>query len=212
MSVLLQGIEGVVCLIDDILVINRDQQEHDSRLHAVPRRLQKANVTLNDKLEISVPELKYIGYVVSAIVIKPDTQKIAAIIDLAPPTNVAEVRCFLGMVSQLAKFSPQLPELYQRLLLRLELLRKNRTWSWAGPQETAFKKIKEAICSAPTLALYDPGKPTLICPDASSFGLDGSLFQKQSDENWRSVAFASRSMIDVERRYVQIEKEALAIV
>ena len=45
MSVLLQGIEGVVCLIDDILVIDRDQQEHNSRLHAVLRRLQEANVT-----------------------------------------------------------------------------------------------------------------------------------------------------------------------
>ena len=54
MSVLLQGIEGGC----HILVIGRDQQEHDSRLHAMLRRLQKANETLNDKLEISVPELK----------------------------------------------------------------------------------------------------------------------------------------------------------
>ena len=48
MSVLLQGIEGVVCLIDDILVIGRDQQEHDSRIHTVLGLLQEANVTLND--------------------------------------------------------------------------------------------------------------------------------------------------------------------
>ena len=52
-SVLLQGIEGAVCLIDNILVIYRDQKEHDSRLHVVLRHLQEANVTLNDKLEIS---------------------------------------------------------------------------------------------------------------------------------------------------------------
>ena len=75
----------------------------------------------------------------------------------------------------------------------------------------AFKKIKEAICSAPTLALYDPSKLILICADTSSFGQGGSLFQKQSDESWRPVTFASKSMTDVERRYAQIEKEALAI-
>ena len=69
-----QGIEDVVCLIDDILVICRDQQEHDSRLHAVLRRLQEANVTLNDKLEISEPGIKYIGYLMSAAGIKPGTQ------------------------------------------------------------------------------------------------------------------------------------------
>ena len=115
MLVLLQGIEGVVCLIDDILVIGRYQQEHDRRLHAVLRRLQAANVTLNDKLEISVPKLKYVGYLVSAAGIKPNTKKIAAVINMAPPTNVTEVRCFLGIINQLAKFSPRLQN-YQRLL------------------------------------------------------------------------------------------------
>ena len=130
MSVLLQGIEGVVCLIEDILVIGRDQQEHDSRLYAVLRHLQEVNVTLNDKLEISVPELKYVDHLVIAAGIKSDTQKVAAIIDMAPPTNVAEVKCFLGMVNQLAKFSPRLPELSAPIR---ELLRKDRTWSWVRP-------------------------------------------------------------------------------
>ena len=54
-------------------------------------RLQEANVTLNDKLEISVPELKHVGHLVSAAGIKLDTQKITAIIDMAPPTNIAEI-------------------------------------------------------------------------------------------------------------------------
>ena len=62
------------------------------------RCLQEVNVTLNDKLEISVPELKYVGHLVSAAGIKPDMQKIAAMIDMAPPI-VAKVRCFLGMVN-----------------------------------------------------------------------------------------------------------------
>jgi hypothetical protein len=53
-SSILQDIEGVMCLIDEILVVGRDQQEHDSRLHAVLRRLRDANVTLNDKCEVSV--------------------------------------------------------------------------------------------------------------------------------------------------------------
>ena len=208
MSVLLQGIDGVVCLIDDILVISCDQQEYDSRLHAVLRFLKEANVTLNDKLKISVPELNYVGHLVSAARIKPDKQKIAAIIDMAPLTNVAEVKYFLRMVNQLVKLSPSLLELLTHIR---ELLRKDRTQSWVGPQETSFKRIKEAICSAPTLVLYDPGEPSLISADASFFGLGGSLFQKQSDESWHSVTFALMSMTDVERRCTQINMEALAI-
>ena len=73
-SVLLQGIEGVVYFMDDILIVKRDQQEHDSRLHAVLRRLMDANVTLNSKLENSVLELKYVGLLVSSAGVKIDPQ------------------------------------------------------------------------------------------------------------------------------------------
>ena len=93
---------------------------------------------------------------------------------MAPPANIAEVRCFLGMVNQFAKFSPHLPK-HQRLLQNFYA--KTEHGRGRGSLEIAFQKIKEAICSAPTLALHDSGKPTFICADAFSFGLgDGSLF------------------------------------
>ena len=60
------------------------------------------------------------------------------------------------------------------------------------------------------LALYDPAADVKISADASSFGLGVVLLQRTGD-NWRPVAYASRSMSDTERRYAQIEKEALAI-
>ena len=112
---------------------------------------------------------------------------------------VTEVRCLLlSMMNQLAKFSPQLAELSAPIR---ELLHKNTSWIWASPQEEAFSKIKEAICSVPTLALYNPNKPTLVCADASSFGLGGVLFQKHTDDSWRPVAFVSRSLTEVEKHY-----------
>ena len=47
MSQILEGLDGVECNIDDILVYGRTQIEHDRRLEAVLRRLDNANVTLN---------------------------------------------------------------------------------------------------------------------------------------------------------------------
>eukprot|EP00731_Ephydatia_muelleri_P019117 Em0011g1157a len=47
MSRILEGIEGVVCQIDDILVFGKDQDQHDTRLMAVLKRIQSAGVTLN---------------------------------------------------------------------------------------------------------------------------------------------------------------------
>ena len=60
------------------------------------------------------------------------------------------------------------------------------------------------------LALYHPGGDTKVAADASSFGLGAVLLQR-IDNNWRPVAYASRALSETERRYAQIEKEALAV-
>ena len=71
MSAMLQSIDGVGCLTDDILIAGHDQQEHDSRLHAVLRRLMDA-YKFNSKLEIFVWELNYIGHIVGSDGVKID--------------------------------------------------------------------------------------------------------------------------------------------
>ena len=86
---------------------------------------------------------------------------------MKPPTNMTEVRCFLGMVNQLAKFSPALADLLAPIR---ELLCSDHDWARSSAQNEAFCKIKEVICSAPTLALYDPNKAMLLCADPSSYG------------------------------------------
>jgi len=54
MSDILAGLEGVVCMIDDILIHGSTQEEHDQRLAAVLERLQQAKVTFNQtKCEFS---------------------------------------------------------------------------------------------------------------------------------------------------------------
>ena len=60
------------------------------------------------------------------------------------------------------------------------------------------------------LALYDPKAKFKISADASCYGLGVVLLQQQ-DSTWRPVAYASRSMTETEKRYAQIEKEALAL-
>ena len=99
------------CNIDDVLVHGKDQHQHDERLEAVLKRLLEAGVTLNvDKCVFSTKQVKFLGHVVSSNGIEVDPDKVKAITDHPAPTNMQEVRTFLGMVNQLSKFSDHLAD------------------------------------------------------------------------------------------------------
>jgi len=91
----------------------------------------------------------------------------------------------------------------------MQLLGKKSTWLWGPEQDTAFTNVKKELTKPTVLALYNPEAPTKVCADASSYGLGAVLMQKQGTE-WKPIAYASRSMTEIEQRCAQIEKEALA--
>ena len=82
---------------------------------------------------------------------------------------------------------------------------------WESEQEDVFKKLKELMAKTCTLAYFDPKAITKVIADASPSGLGAVLVQQQGKDQ-RVIFYASRSLTDVERRYSQTEKEALALV
>jgi len=209
MSSILGGMDGVVCLIDDILVFGKTRVEHDRRLDQVLKCLLSAGLTLNaGKCEFSKTEIRFLGHVVSNKGISPDPEKMKAITLFPEPKDVGDIRRFLGIINQLSTFSPHTA--HETKPLR-DLLSKKNLWVWGTDQQRAFQKIKKLLSNSPLLALYDPNLPTVVSADASSFGLGGVLLQKQRDSKVLPVCYISRAMTSTEQRYAQIEKEALAL-
>ena len=139
MSSLLEGLQGVLCVMDDIIVFGTSQQEHDCRLHTVLTCLSSAGITLNsDKCEFSKNSLTFLGHVINPQGISPDPNKTAAISQMDTPKSVTELRRFLGMVNQLGKFSPNIAELSHPLR---ESLSVKRAWLWGPTQTEAFSKL-----------------------------------------------------------------------
>ena len=126
---------------------------------------------------------------------------------MQPPEGIPELCRFLGMVNQLGKFSSKLAELTKPLR---DLLSTKNTWSWGPTQDQAFQNVKEELQKPSVLALYDTKRESRISADSSSYGLGAVLLQKQSDNLWKPVAYASRALTSTEGRYAQVEKEALA--
>ena len=124
MSNLLDGLAGVLCLMDDILIFGKDQKEHDARLTAALKRIQAAGVTLNkDKCEFNKTSLTFLGHTIDEKGILPDPQKTEAISKMTSPKSTTELRRFMGMVNQLGKFSPRIADLSK---LMRELLSSKR--------------------------------------------------------------------------------------
>ena len=130
MSEILQGQEGVLCHMDDVLIFGKNQQEHDSRLHSALQRIQTTGLTLNpDKCEFNKQFFTFQGHIIDAHGVSADPSKTSAVVEMKTPRSITELRRFMGMVNQLGKFSPRIVEISQPLR---ELLSSKRAWVW-GP-------------------------------------------------------------------------------
>ena len=137
------------------------------------------------------------------------TSMLEAILQAPEPQNVPQLRSFLGLLNYFSKFVPNLATVLHPLN---RLLKHDVKWRWTPECADAFKLAKEGLASSEVLAHYDPTLPIKIAADASAYGIGAVISHTYPDGSERPVAFASRTLLSSERIYVQIDKEALALV
>ena len=121
MSEMFEDIEGVEVVVDDLLIWGETEEEHDSRLEKVLQRAKQRNLKLNkDKSQIKCKEISYVGHVIGKDGLKPDPQKVEAIVSMDAPRDKEELQRFLGMTTYLAKFIPNYSQVAAPLRILLE--------------------------------------------------------------------------------------------
>ena len=112
------------------------------------------------------------------------------------------------MLAALTNFIPKLSTLAHPLY---ELL-GNKPWNWSPSCDKAFCDVKCALTSETVLTHYNPSLPVELAVDASPYGLGAVIMHAFPNGDRRPVAYASRTLNEHEKRYGQIDKEALAIM
>ena len=210
MEQVLQGLDGVKVILDDMLVFGATKEEHLRNLENVLKRLSEAGLVLNKKkCRFLENRIEYCGHVIDATGLHKSPKKIQAMVECPAPTNVTQVRAFLGLVNYYHKF---LPNLATELHPLHELLKKGKNWVWTNACQKAFDKVKKMLVSDQVLTYYDPELPICLACDASSYGVGAVLSHVYPDGTERPISFASRSLSKSEKGYAQIDKEALSII
>lgn len=205
MTELMENIEGAEVIVDDILIWGSTQQEHDERLKKVLERARQCDLKLSkSKCQFRRDEVEYVGHIISKDGLKPDPEKVRAVKMMKKPENKKDLQTFLGFITYLSKFLPNMSDVSAPLRILLE---EKNEWFWEKEQEESFSKLKDMATNAPVLVYYDPKQPLTLNVDASSQGLGAVLLQ-----NEKPIAYASRALTPTQQRYAQIEKETLAIV
>ena len=210
MEGLLQNIPGVIIYLDDVLITGRTNEEHLRSLEKVLTKMEEAGLRLKaEKCTFMNASVEYLGHRIDAQGLHPLKEKVEAVRNAPNPTNVSELKAFLGLLTYYNRFLSNLCNVLSPLY---RLLRKEVKWQWTMKEEEAFNKAKDLLTSAPLLVHYDPSKDLILSVDASPYGVGAVLAHVDQTGCEKPIGYASRTLTPAEHNYAQMEREGLACI
>ncbi|XP_024154359.1 uncharacterized protein K02A2.6, partial [Oryzias melastigma] len=210
MDQVLLGLPFTHCYLDDILVSGPDEATHLRALDAVLSRLEEYGLHVKqDKCLFFQDSVEYLGHIIDAAGLHKSPEKVRAIVEAPTPSNVGQLRSFLGMINYYGRFIPDLATVLKPLNA---MLQKGQKWTWSKACESAFGKAKALLVSQDVLTHYNAELPLRLACDASPYGVGAVLSHVMPDGEEKPISFASRTLSKAEQNYAQLEREALGIV
>lgn len=124
--------------------------------------------------------MKYLGHIIDKDRLKICEDKVLGIVEIPTPTNVTELKSYLGMVNYYGKFIKYLSTL---LSLLHKWLKKYVQFSWNDNYSAAFDKVKKLLKSDKVLTHYNPSLPVTMSCDASEYGIGAFISHKFPDSS-----------------------------
>ncbi|KAI5094884.1 hypothetical protein C0J45_14959, partial [Silurus meridionalis] len=221
----------VLVFIDDLIVFSKTLEEHETRLMQVLKRLRDFGLKLSpEKCKFCQTAVRYFGHIVSQNGVETDPSKVEALKTWPKPTNLKELRSFLGFSGYYRRFVQDYSKIVKPLndlTAGYPPLQKDRRKKmeeskhyfdpkgqfgerWSKECQQAFDTVIAKLTSAPVLGFANHKLPYVLHTDASTSGLGAALYQKQDGQK-RVIAFASQGLTRSEAKYPAHKIEFLAL-
>ncbi len=202
MEYVFQTFHNAVIYLNDVLIGSGTWDSHLQHLDPALALMRRHNLKIGlPKCKFAEPSVEYLGYTISAGLIKPVAEKTEDVRNLAPPQTVKEIRRFTGLCNYFRQFIRGYAGIEGKLT---ELTKKDSDWK-GGPlpsgAQDAFEQLKAKLTREPILAFPKPGVPFVLATDASlEHGFGGILLQQQ-EGRMRVISYYSPALKGHERNY-----------
>ncbi len=213
---------GKICwvYIDDILIFGESWEEYLDNIKNILKCLKEVNISAKAaKTYFGYSRIKALGHIIGEGQVKPDPKLIEKLIQYPVPTNIRQLRRFLGLTNYFRKFIPNLAKVVTPLqeLTKQSVLGKKPTAHtsiiefWQPIHTESMQEVIKILTSKPVLIMPDFTKPFILTTDACDTGI-GAMLSQEIEGVEHPVAYISRTLNIDERKYSPTEKECLAII
>jgi hypothetical protein len=201
-----------ICLVylDDVVIFSKTEAEHKQHLTTILDTINQANLTLKlKKCHFGKPQVELLGYVISEKGISPQAGKVEAIRNVPYPTDLKEVRSFLGMAGYYRQCIENFAVVASPLV---NLTKKGELFRIGEEEKAAWDALKAALCSSQVMRYPDPAKPYLLYTDASQYAIGAILVQVDEEGVERPIQYTSKQLTRGQQKWSTIEREAFSII
>ena len=195
--------------IDDMLVKSLVAQDHLDHLQQAFKVLEKYNMKLNPaKCSFAISSGKFLGNMVTKRGIEANLEQIRPIQNIQPHKNIKDIQCLNGRIAALSRFISKSSE---RCHIFFSKLRKTKDFIWTEECQKALNKLKAYLSSLPLTAKPKDGETLYIYLAVSETTVSAVLVREENGKQ-QPVYYISKTLLNAETRYNQLEKLALALV
>ncbi|KAL5563843.1 hypothetical protein UlMin_033590 [Ulmus minor] len=195
--------------VDDMLVKSLKADKHIDNLRESFEVLREYKMKLNPaKCAFGVTSGKFLGFMVNHRGIEANPAKIQALLDMESPRKVKEVQSLTGRVAALNRFISRATDKCQPFF---RALRKGKDFSWTAECEQSFQELKTYLGRPPLLSKPQEGESLILYLAVSKGAVSSALIREEEGVQW-PIYYTSKSLLDAETRYPEVEKLALALM